>query len=106
MKILRSVNRRGFSVGTAGFFTILKPNTWFPASRLPKTFPGFSVRTERTVNRVPGPVAMGGTDGPARAVRWLAMERVVEDRNRMRLASAIVGALAITSAMLWWIMHP
>jgi len=29
-----------------------------------------------------------------------------EDRHWMRLAAAIFGALAITSAMLWWIMHP
>ena len=38
MKILRSVNRRGVGVGAAGWFAILKPNTWFPASRLPSSF--------------------------------------------------------------------
>ncbi len=37
MKILRSVNRRGFNLGTAGWFTIQKPSTWFAASRLPNT---------------------------------------------------------------------
>ena len=97
MKILRSVNRRGFNVGTAGWFTVLKPNTWFPASRLSKAMPPLGVRARGT-----GP----GTNGASGLVRWLAMERSVEDRNRMRLASAILGALAITSAMLWWIMHP
>ena len=38
MKLLRSITRRGFEVGTAGWFTVLKPNTWFPASRLPGSF--------------------------------------------------------------------
>src|SRR5277367_4040028 len=38
MKLLRSITRRGFNVGTAGWFTVLKPNTWFPASRLPGRF--------------------------------------------------------------------
>jgi hypothetical protein len=38
MKLLRSITRRGFEVGTAGWFTVLKQNTWFPASRLPGRF--------------------------------------------------------------------
>lgn len=33
MKILRAVNRRGFDVGVAGYFNVLRPNTWFAASR-------------------------------------------------------------------------
>ena len=38
MRLLRSITRRGFDIGTAGWFTVLKPNTWFPASRLPGRF--------------------------------------------------------------------
>jgi hypothetical protein len=101
MKILRSVSQRGFSVGTAGWFTVLRPNTWFPASRLPKSFPNFDSQMQRTE-----PGALGIGSGPARAGQWSALEHSAEDRNRMRSASAIVGALTITSAMLWWIMHP
>jgi hypothetical protein len=38
MKILRSVNHRGFSVGSAGWFTVLRPTYRFAASRLPAGF--------------------------------------------------------------------
>jgi len=95
MKILRSVSRRGFSVGTAGWFTVLRPNTWFPASSLPRTFPALDPGKKAD--------ALSGTGGLA---PWTPSERRSEHRNRMRLTSAIVGAVAITSVMLWWIMHP
>lgn len=98
MKILRSVSRRGFSVGTAGWFTVLRPNTWFPASRVPRTFPTYD-----SGNREANSDALSGAVG---AAAWAPVERQREDRNRARLTSAIVGALAITSVMLWWIMHP
>ena len=98
MKILRSVSRRGFSVGTAGWFTVLRPNTWFPASRLPKNLPDFGIRAEQTVP--------GGISGASRLGPWMPAGQRSEDRNRMRLASAVLGAVAITSVMLWWIMHP
>ncbi len=99
MKILRSVSRRGFSVGTAGWFTVLKPNTWFPASRLPKTLPSSGARRD-------GAGTSASDGGHGSAVQWRAMDQSVDDRNRLRSASAILGALAITAAMLWWIMHP
>src|SRR3954447_7204550 len=101
MKILRSVSRRGFSVGTAGWFTVLRPNTWFPASRLRKSHIDFGPHRQQTERG-----ALGEGSGPVRAGQWAAQERRTEDRNRMRSASAILGALAITSVMLWWIMHP
>jgi hypothetical protein len=50
--------------------------------------------------------AMSTSTLTGQTVRWAAMERSAEDRDRIRLASAIVGGLAITSVMLWWIMHP
>src|SRR4051812_33694280 len=106
MNILRSVTRRGFSVGTAGWFTVLRPNTWFPASRLARALPGLDKRVVGAPERVAGPGAPESAGGQVKAVRWLAMERAVEPRNKMRAGTAIVGALAITSAMLWWIMHP
>ena len=106
MKILRSVSRRGFSVGTAGWFTVLRPNTWFPASRLPKTFPPSGMHAERRAEQSSGARPVGEAGGHATAVHWRAMERSAEDRNRLRSGSAILGAIAITAAMLWWIMHP
>ena len=106
MKILRSVSRRGFSVGTAGWFTVLRPNTWFPASRLPKAHPALGTRADGAVEQVSKDNFVGFPSGDAKAVRWMTTEQRAEDRNRVRRASAIFGALAITSAMLWWIMHP
>jgi len=106
MKILRSVNRRGFSVGTAGWFTILRPNTWFPASRLRKTPVGFGIQAQGTEEQVPASGVLGDGRVQARAVRWLASEWSAADRNRVRAASAIASALAITAGMLWWILHP
>ena len=99
MRILRSVNRRGFSVGTAGWFTVLKPNTWFPASRLPNTLRPV-MRTSETASHLAGP------QPSARAVRWSAVEQRPETQHRVRAASAIFGGIAITTFMLWWIMHP
>jgi hypothetical protein len=37
-KNLHTWNRRGFSVASAGYFTVLKPTGWFAASRLPGGF--------------------------------------------------------------------
>jgi hypothetical protein len=34
------------------------------------------------------------------------MERRPEDRDRIRSASIIVGAMAITSVLLWWLINP
>jgi hypothetical protein len=104
MKILRSVNRRGFSVGSAGWFTILRPNTWFPASRLPSTHQGFGIQTKGTTEPVSRYSAPNIANGQVSAVPWQGIER--SEQHRLRSASIILGALAITSAMLWWIMHP
>jgi hypothetical protein len=106
MKILRSVSQRGFSVGTAGWFTILRPNSWFPASRLPGIIKRFGIQTGGTAELIPGPSALCGGREQGRNVSGPVLVLGAEDRHWMRLAAAIFGALAITSAMLWWIMHP
>jgi hypothetical protein len=96
MKILRSVNRRGFSVGTAGWFTVLRPNTWFPASRLPGKFHYPRGRSNGAAE----------LDGRETTVRFQAMTLGVRDRRLMRPALIVLAAIAITSVLLWWIMHP
>ena len=93
MKLLRSITRRGFEVGTAGWFTVLKPNTWFPASRLPG---GFAIAVVRLLRRL----------------RWSTQFHfasslpATKDRRLVRSALVVLAAVAITSALLWWIMHP
>jgi len=97
MKILRSVNRRGFSVGVAGWFAILKPNTWFPASRLPSPFHYRGSQTAETPS-------MDHADSH----ETIATPRIImpntQNHRPMRLALVVLGAIAITSALLWWIM--
>ena len=98
MKILRSVNRRGFSLGTAGWFSVLKPNTWFPASRLPGAFHyrGSQSTDTPTVDE----------DSHGMTTMPQIVELSTKDRNLTRLLLALLAATAITSALLLWIMHP
>ena len=94
MKILRSVTQRGFSVGTAGWFTVLRPNTWFAASHL------------RSGVRYPSGGHDGATwSGSAKAPSLLVKLRE-SDRGWLRPALAVLGAVAITSVLLWWICLP
>lgn len=93
MKLLRSITSRGFDVGTAGWFTVLKPNTWFPASRLPGRFRC----------HISPPVETAGGDHPI-SVRILLPN--TQDRRLVRSALVVLAAVAITSTLLWWIMHP
>lgn len=92
MKILRSVTRRGFSFGTAGWFTVLKPNTWFPATRLP-------VSHRYRVGQSPLDISPAAT-----APKIITLPS--EQRGIMRPALTILAAVAITWTLLWWIMHP
>lgn len=71
MKILRSVTRRGFNVGTAGWFTVLKPNTWFPASRLPAGFHYLGGR----------PMGVVGPDNPGTTIPLQILKPSVRDRR-------------------------
>ena len=93
MKLLRSITRRGFEVGTAGWFTVLKQNTWFPASRLPGRFHYRSSPSAETT-----------------AVEHAISLRIIlptsKDRRLVRSALVVLAAVAITSALLWWIMLP
>lgn len=96
MKILRSVTQRGFNVGTAGYFTILRPNTWFAASRsehrLRRNFESGSVGAR-----------FSGSQGIA--TPSLEANLSANDPGKLRLAVTGLAATAITAALLWWIMH-
>ena len=99
MKLLRSITRRGFYVGTAGWFTVLKPNTWFPASRLPDSFRRRTTQAAETAG-----MSCAGGHGATISPR-IAIPST-NDRRPAHFALVIISAVAITSAMLWWIMHP
>lgn len=97
MKILRSVTRRGFSLGTAGWFTVLRPNTWFAASRLPRNF---RYRGSQSADVVGYANSWAVTSEPRIAIPN------TQDRRLMPTAFVVLAAIAITSALLWWIMYP
>jgi hypothetical protein len=109
MKILRSVNRRGFNVGTAGWFTVLKPNTWFAASRLQGASRPFTGQVMGTWHQGPkGHATTAGAfpaSGRETAVSLQALKLSAHDRSPMRLALAATAAIAITSGLLWWMIQ-
>jgi hypothetical protein len=99
VKILRSVNRRGFSIGSAGWFSVLKPNTWFPASRLPGAFRyhgGQSVDTP----------AQHYAAGHQAIVPPRIIILSTQEHHLTRLALVVLAAIGITFLLLLWIMHP
>ena len=94
MKLLRSITQRGFRVGTAGWFPVLRPNTWFPASRLPGRFRSPHLQQ---APRTGAPVAP--TIDLSRA---LALER--SQSRPLRRAAILLLAAVLTAALLWWII--
>jgi hypothetical protein len=91
MKILRSVTRRGYSFGTAGWFAVLKPNTWFPATRLPVPF--------RYRAGQPSPT-LAETTAPN------IITLAAEQRRPWRQVLIILASAAIVYGMLTWLTNP
>lgn len=102
MNILRSVTRRGFNMGTAGWFTVLRPNTWFPATRLPGRGSHLASRPK------------SGLEPSAREWRVNRQTPVApriitlngHDPQFVRRGLIVLAALAITSLLLLWIIRP
>jgi hypothetical protein len=93
-------------VGTAGYFTVLKPNTWFPASRLPGSSryrPGQSKEAEATARasasapeqQVPAPSVIRETTAPSLLMKWRTL-----DHPLMRPLLIVLAAAAITAGLL------
>lgn len=105
MKVLRSVTRRGFSVGTAGWFTVLRPNTWFAATRLPRSFPHSSDHFQTAAHAL---TAEQLARMPLGSQQATLPPRIAvlngHDRRPLRLALLALAAAVFTLGMLWWIM--
>jgi hypothetical protein len=95
MKILRSVTRRGFNVGTAGYFSVLKSNAWFPASRLPDS-------PYHLADRYIG-TAKPDSEEPAIPPQIIAPG--ARQPFSLQLALVVTTAAVITSVLLWWIIR-
>ena len=104
MKILRSVTRRGFSVGTAGWFTVLRPNTWFPASRLPGSFHHPIGHSNKAGPAVPGRPTVATIQETTAQLQFLTTS--APNHPLMGRALIVLAAAAITSALLLWIIRP
>jgi hypothetical protein len=95
MKVRRSLRRRSFSVSTAGWFTVLRPDQASAisgASRSPYAPPTQMHREKRGV--------------PEAATAPSMMQLHTHPHQLMRTAWIVLAAGAATSGLLWWIMHP
>lgn len=95
MKILRAVKRRGSSVGPAGFFNVLRGDTWFAAARLPNK--PYLIGQIKATDEPESP----GTTIPPEILK-------VDGPNHhwIRVAAVVVAATAITWVLLLCMMHP
>lgn len=108
MKILRSVNRRGFDIGTAGYFNVLRPNTWFAASRFPDRFHHLRERAEAAAREAAqGPETSSAESN--QSTIHLDLRPQPEPLRLIRSAAIVLVASAVTVFLLWWIFvrpHP
>ena len=84
---------------SAGWFTVLKPDGWFPALRLPARFRDRSSQSAETT-------AVDHADSRAMANSPQIMIPTTKDRRVMRPVLIVLTAMMVTSGLLWWIMHP
>ena len=99
MRARRSITHREFSVRTAGWFTVLKPDGWFPAFRLPARYVD---RVSQSGDRT----AADHANSHPQANSPRIMMPTTEDRRVMRPLLIVLTAMIVTSGLLWWIMHP
>jgi hypothetical protein len=104
----RSWNRRGFDVTPNGFFNILKPSGWFPASRLPGGFRyliGYSGKEPHRLAATPGQTGLDGSAGQQPTIALSLIEPSHDTHRLLRFLLIVLAAAAITLGMLWWISY-
>jgi hypothetical protein len=109
MKILRSVNRRGSTIESAGYFTVLKSNTWFPASRLRESFGDLVGQSEGIAPApesisVPELKAARCADKQETTLPLQTMMPCTDDQRPVRLVLIVLAAAAITLITLFWLV--
>ena len=106
MKIIRSVTHRGNDVGTAGYFSVLRTNSWFAASRYPDRFPNLHARIEAAAQQKEQEEAGLNGSNDQLAVH-LDLNAPKEPLPWMRLTATVLLAFGIISFLYWWIfMNP
>ncbi len=99
MRSQRSSTHQQFSVRTAGWFTVLKSDGWFPALH----FPGRYHVPDRPSSETSSLVHANRNE-----ITYAPqiMSPAKRDRRIVRPALIILTAMMLTSALLWWTMHP
>jgi hypothetical protein len=100
----RSWNRRDFNVAVNGYFTILKPAGWFSAARLPGTFRYLTGQTRQKKSE-PDHLARAAY-GRQTTMQYAIIDSGYHAPGLVRSAFIVFAAAALTSILLWWIMHP
>jgi hypothetical protein len=106
MKILRSITQRGYTVRTAGWFTVTSPNRWFAASKLPGGFRFLADRATASVAQAEAQrdaLDRSSTQAPKTPQ---IITPGTPDHRLPRLALGAVVAAAFTYLMLWWMGRP
>ena len=102
MKIFRSVTHRGSSVGTAGYFTVLRPNTWFAATRFPDRFPNLHERVQAAAQESAQEQKTSNAKANQSTLH-LELKPPPEPLQLLRSAFILLVAAGITIFLLWWI---
>jgi hypothetical protein len=102
MKILRSVLRRGSTVQSIGFYSILNADRWFPASRLHDSteYPGDVAKAAASA---PRQNPLSPPDGQEAPFLSEIAEFSAHDRRPVRSALILLAAIAIILLVLWWL---
>lgn len=106
MKILRSVNRRGDSIVPNGYFTVLKSNRWFAASRLQDSYHSLHGRLK---GASPTPASEEKAQFNAESQATVQLTQLVklgvQEHRLIRPVLLVLATIAITYFVLWWIMR-
>jgi hypothetical protein len=99
MKVLRSVNRRNFSVEPAGYFNVLTPSKRFTASHPPGQFRYLTGQSKGT--------AFPQADGnPATSPSFESIsvrdQKDLGNHRLLRPAMIVLGATTATLFLVWW----
>jgi len=101
MGILRSVNRRGIGTESIGFYSLLRPSKWLPASRLSDEYDHRLTRSEGAETQKQE--ALANADGQGTEIFLQTMKPATEHSRLTRTLLIALVATAIAFAVLWWI---
>jgi hypothetical protein len=106
MKTLRFVNHRAFSVGSAGWFTVLRPNKWFATSRFRGSSQHLSGRSAGAAeSAVPERKALNHANNRETTLLFQSTELNGQDHHPVRLVLIVLAAIAIMLVMLSWLCN-